>query len=239
MDLNLCTDVLLQWIREHHRTYVIVATVHTVMEAHDNELVRSAISGAGMVTPDGMPLVIAGKLRGLNIGRVYGPDLMLAIFARSTARGPRHFLYGGDHGVAKILRARLEARFPDAQIVGDYSPPFRPMSGDEEASVAEMINASGADIVWVGLGTPKQDLWMARMRPRLQACILVGVGAAFDFHAGLKPQAPKIMQDLSLEWLFRLICEPRRLWRRYLINNPRFLYHLAKQSLSGSSRAST
>lgn len=239
MDLDICTNLILNWIRYNYVTYVVVATVHTIMEAHDNEPVRSAVSGAGIVTPDGMPLVIAGKLRGLKIGRVYGPDLMLSIFARSTASGPRHFLYGGDHGVVKILRARLEAQFPDAQIVGDYSPPFRPMSADEEESISKMIDASGTDIVWVGLGTPEQDLWMARMRPQLQACILIGVGAAFDFHAGLKPQAPKIMQVLSLEWLFRLICEPRRLWRRYLINDPRFLYHLAKQYLSGSFRAAT
>ncbi len=233
VDLDRAATRILDWIRQGRRTYVTVTGVHGVMASHDDRAVRDAHAGAGMVVPDGMPLVYLGKLAGRAIGRVYGPDLMLELFRRSSANGPRHFLYGGGEGVATLLRARLQDRFPKAVIAGDFTPPFRPTTADEDREIAARINASRADIVWVGLSTPKQELWMARMRPHLAASVLIGVGAAFDFHAGLKPQAPRLMQVLALEWLFRLCCEPRRLWRRYLVNNPRFLFHVARQLARG------
>jgi len=156
---------------------------------------------------------------------------MLNVMAASTDGSIRHYFYGGAPGVAELLEERLADRFPGVTFVGRYTPPFRPLTEDEEDEVVARINASGADIVWVGLSTPRQEVWMARMRKRLRAPVLIGVGAAFDFHAGLKPQAPRLMQVLALEWLFRLCTEPRRLWRRYLYNNPRFIYYLMQEMI--------
>jgi N-acetylglucosaminyldiphosphoundecaprenol N-acetyl-beta-D-mannosaminyltransferase len=151
---------------------------------------------------------------------------MLACCQASVARGYRHYFYGGAPGVAERLSERLKARFPGLQVVGTYSPPFRPDVSLEDTAVMDRINAAGADIVWVGLSTPKQEVWMYQHRPHLTAPVLIGVGAAFDFHAGVKRQAPRWMQRSGLEWLFRLTQEPRRLWRRYSRNNTRFLFEL-------------
>jgi N-acetylglucosaminyldiphosphoundecaprenol N-acetyl-beta-D-mannosaminyltransferase len=235
-DLDRAAATILAWVAEGRQTYVTVTGVHGIMESHDDRTVLDAHLGAGMVVPDGMPLVYLGRMRGENIGRVYGPDLMLTLFERSSPTRPRHFLYGGGEGVAPLLRTRLTERFPQALIVGDFTPPFRPTTPAEDQAIAERINTIGADIVWVGLSTPKQELWMAKMRPHLTAAVLVGVGAAFDFNAGLKPQAPRFLQVLALEWLYRLACEPKRLWRRYLKNNPRFLLLVARQLAHGSRR---
>ena len=168
------------WIarREHH--YVNVCTTHTVLECHDAPELAAIVNQAGMATPDGMPLVWLGRLRGHAVERVYGPDLMLAVCEGGQAHGYRHFFYGGAEGVAETLAARLRARFPRMLVAGVYSPPFRPLTAAEERDVAARINASGADIVWVGLGTPKQDYWVARFRPMLNASVLIAVGAAFD-----------------------------------------------------------
>jgi N-acetylglucosaminyldiphosphoundecaprenol N-acetyl-beta-D-mannosaminyltransferase len=188
-----------------------VCTTHTVLECHDAPDLAAIVNQAGMATPDGMPLVWLGRLRGHPVERVYGPDLMLAVCERGQARGYRHFFYGGAEGVAETLAARLRARFPRLLVAGSYCPPFRPLTAAEEREVAAQINASGADIVWVGLGTPKQDYWVARFRPLLTAPVLIAVGAAFDFHAGRVRQAPRWMQRAGLEWLFRLTQDPRRL----------------------------
>jgi N-acetylglucosaminyldiphosphoundecaprenol N-acetyl-beta-D-mannosaminyltransferase len=163
------------------------------------------------------------------VDRVYGPDLMLSCCARSGALGHRHFFYGGAAGVANRLADVLAARFPGLQVAGSFSPPFRPVTEDEEGRIAALINSSRADIVWVGLGSPKQELWMARQRRLLDAPVLVGVGAAFDFHTGRIPQAPRWMMRVSLEWLFRFLHEPKRLWRRYLIGNARFVLNVLAQ----------
>jgi N-acetylglucosaminyldiphosphoundecaprenol N-acetyl-beta-D-mannosaminyltransferase len=193
----------------------------------DPELLRIH-NAAGMVTPDGMPLVWLARRAGFpHVDRVYGPDLVLACCEASVARGYRHFLYGGGPGVPERLAERLQARFPGLRVVGCHSPPFRALVSREDDTVVERINASGADIVWVGLSTPKQERWMHTHRPYLTAPVLIGVGAAFDFHAGLKRQAPRWIQRSGLEWLFRLSQEPRRLWRRYSYNNTRFLLDLA------------
>ena len=207
------------------RGYVCVAAVHTVMACQDDPELRAAVEGASFTVPDGQPLVWALNALGHGLpDRVYGPELMDRMCAHGARSGLRFYLYGGrNHGVLAQLARNLRLRHPGLRIVGGYSPPFRPQTEEGEARVAEEINRSGADVVWVGIGVPKQEKWMARMRERLHAPVLVGVGAAFDFHAGVIPQAPDRLQRVGLEWAFRLAQEPRRLWRRYLRYNPRFV----------------
>lgn len=229
-------ETIAGWIARRERQYINVCTTHTVLECHDAPALAAIVNGAGMATPDGMPLVWMGRLRGHRVERVYGPDVMLAACERGQALGHSHFFYGGVDGVAEQLAARLRARFPALRVAGSYAPPFRPLTDDEEREIAARINSSGADIVWVGLGTPKQDYWVARFRPLLEAPVLIAVGAAFDFHAGRVRQAPRWMQRSGLEWLFRLSQDPQRLWRRYLVGNPRFVYLVAQQLLRRSLR---
>jgi N-acetylglucosaminyldiphosphoundecaprenol N-acetyl-beta-D-mannosaminyltransferase len=163
-------------------------------------------------------------------GRVYGPELMSRSCARAATTGQRMYLYGGrNQGALVQLALNLRQRHPGVKIVGGYSPPHRPLTEEERAAVADEINRSGADVVWVGIGVPKQEKWMVMMRPQLTAPVLIGVGAAFDFHAGLVPQAPNWMQEAGLEWAFRLAHEPRRLWRRYVRYNPRFVSGFLRQ----------
>ena len=230
--------IIARWIADRTPQYVCVTGVHGVMESQEDEALRGIHNRAGLVTPDGVPLVWLGRLAGhRGMQRVYGPDLMLACCAESERQGWRHFLYGGGAGVADLLADRLRARFPALEIVGTYTPPFRPLTEAEETDVERLIERSRADIVWVGLSTPKQERWMAAHVGRLAAPVLIGVGAAFDFHAGLKRQAPRWMQRSGLEWLFRLATEPRRLWRRYLANNPRFVWEIVRQRASVHRRA--
>ncbi len=218
------------WITRRERRYVCVCTVHTVMQCRRSERLRSVVNASGMNTPDGMPLVWLSRLAGhAGVSRVYGPDLMLAVMDRSKQAGYRHFLYGGRPGVVEHLRERLIQRYPDVQVVGTLTPPFASVEGLATTETAAAIDGSRPDIVWVGISTPKQELWMSLMRPQLVAPVLIGVGAAFDFHAGSVAQAPRWMQRAGLEWLFRLGREPRRLWRRYLIDNPWFLFELFRQ----------
>ena len=214
-----------------HQGYLCVAPVHLVMLAQDDEAVASAVAGADFVVPDGQPLVWALRALGAeHPSRVYGPDLMIEACQRAAQTGSKMYLFGGrNNGALVQLTLNLRRRFPGLQIVGGHSPPYRPATADEEIAIAEEINASGADIVWVGTGQPKQELWMAQMRPMLKAPLLIGVGAAFDFHAGLVPQAPALLQEAGLEWAYRLAREPRRLWRRYLHYNPRFVIEFAGQ----------
>ena len=228
-------DATLDWIdaavAARSPEYVCVAATHTVMAAAEDPDLRAAVRAASMTVPDGQPLVWALQALGhgaaLN-GRVYGPELMARACERGARTGTRMFLYGGrDAGVLQQLTANLERRFPGVRIVGGHVPPFRPLTDAEEDAVVREIDGCGADVVWVGIGVPKQEKWMARMRPRLQAPVLVGVGAAFDFHAGLVPQAPGWIQAAGLEWAYRLAREPRRLWRRYLRYNPRFVIGFA------------
>jgi N-acetylglucosaminyldiphosphoundecaprenol N-acetyl-beta-D-mannosaminyltransferase len=220
------------WVDHHSPHYVAVCTVHTVMECQRSSLVRQAINEAGLATPDGMPLVWLGKwLSRLEVNRVYGPDLMLALCELSVKRGYTHYFYGGAAGVAEQLARRLQQRFPGLNIVGACSPPFRTQMSKEEPELLRQINQARPDIIWVGLGTPKQDLWMATHRPLLSAPVLIGIGAAFDFHTGRVPQAPPWMQHNGLEWLFRLWQEPHRLWYRYLVYNPLFILLILAQTL--------
>ena len=218
-------------IASKSRGYVCVAAVHTVMVCKEDPELRAAVLNSDLTVPDGQPLVWAMNALGHDLSsRVYGPELMERYCERSALTGARIFLYGGrNQGALVQLALNLRRRFPGVKIVGGYSPPFRDLTPEEERSVVEEINHSQADVVWVGIGVPKQEKWMAHMRPRLAAPVLVGVGAAFDFHAGLVPQAPGWMQRVGLEWVFRLAQEPTRLWRRYLRYNPRFVVGFARQ----------
>lgn len=232
INMEQALAILDDWIARRDPHYVCVSTVHGVMECQRNEAVRRALNSSGLTTPDGMPLVWISRLQGFrHVRRVYGPDLMLAVCERSVAKGYRHYLYGGRPGVAEALKARLEQRFPGVQIVGLECPPFEPLTPEQDHEAVERINAANPDIVWVGMSTPKQDLWAAEHVGRLNAPVIIAVGAAFDFVSGRKRQAPRWMRQSGLEWLFRLIQEPRRLWRRYLIYNPLFVWLLLGQWL--------
>jgi N-acetylglucosaminyldiphosphoundecaprenol N-acetyl-beta-D-mannosaminyltransferase len=214
-----------------HRGYVCVAATHTVVACQDDADLRDAVLHADFTVPDGQPLVWALNALGHDLGdRVYGPTLMDLACARAARTGRRFYLYGGRNpGALAELARSLRLRHPALEIVGGHAPPFRPLTAEEEDAIAADINRAAPDVVWVGIGVPKQEKWMARMRERLDAPVLVGVGAAFDFHAGLIPQAPDWMQRAGLEWAFRLAQEPRRLWRRYLRYNPRFVTGFARQ----------
>lgn len=222
-------------IAASERGWLTAAAVNLVMSAHDDPKVREAMATASLVVPDGQPLVWALKMLGHRAAtRVYGPDLMIRFCAEAASEGIPIYLYGGhDERRLSLLRDRLHERFPRLLIAGAHCPPFRPaaepLDEQERSRLAAEIDASGAQVVWVGIGQPKQELWMAQMRPLLRAPLLVGVGAAFDFHAGVLAQAPPWMQRNGLEWLFRLSREPRRLWRRYATQNPRFLASFARQ----------
>jgi len=230
--LPRAVSIIEEWISRTAMQYVCVTGVHGVMESQRDRELRQIHNEAGLVTPDGMPLVWISRLKGHSqVERVYGPDLMLAVCEVSERKGYRHFFYGGAAGVAERLASRLRERFPGLAIAGTFCPPFRPLEPAEDAEVVQRINDAHPDIVWVGLSTPKQESWMSTHRRRLKAPILIGVGAAFDFHAGIKAQAPRWMMHAGLEWLFRMAAEPRRLWRRYLFNNPRFVFLVALQML--------
>jgi N-acetylglucosaminyldiphosphoundecaprenol N-acetyl-beta-D-mannosaminyltransferase len=232
-DYDEVNDWMEAVIEADARAYVTAAAVNLVMSAREDPRTLQAVLDATLAVPDGQPLVWALHALGhRRATRVYGPDLMLSFCARAARAAIPMYLYGGRTPAAlELLERGLRERFPELVIVGGYSPPFRELSAQEEAESIAAIDASGAKVVWVGTGQPKQELWMARMRPRLAAPLLVGVGAAFDFHAGLVPQAPAWMQRNGLEWTYRLAREPRRLWRRYARYNPRFVAGFARQYL--------
>jgi N-acetylglucosaminyldiphosphoundecaprenol N-acetyl-beta-D-mannosaminyltransferase len=230
---QMAEDTIASWIRTGARHYVCVSGVHGIMESRRDPELRKIHNQAGLVTPDGMPLVWLSNLAGQRgVTRVYGPDLMLRLFHASADRGWRHFLYGATPETLNRLAAQLRLRFPGARIVGHHSPPFRPTTADEDAAEIAMIEQARPDIVWVGLSTPKQERWMATHRAVLSAPALIGVGAAFDIHAGTLVQAPRALQRAGLEWAFRLAVEPRRLWRRYARNNPAFVLSVLLQAAS-------
>lgn len=224
---------VIAWARAGESRYVCVSTVHMVMEGHDRAEFQRIVNAADLVTPDGMPLVWGLKLLGIpSATRVYGPDLTPLVCERAAREGVPVGFYGGTPEVLDRMIANLTARYPGLRVVYRHSPPFRPLTAEEEAREIKEIRASGARILFVGLGCPKQEQWMAARRGRIDA-VMLGVGAAFDFLAGTKRQAPDLIQSLGLEWLFRLATEPRRLWRRYLYNNPRFVVLFAAQVLKG------
>ena len=211
---------------------IVQANVHTLVTAEEDPAYERALGAAGLVVPDGMPLVWILRWRGhKNVGRVYGPDLMLMMCKRGAKEGWRCYLYGGRPGVPELLKQRLVTRFPGLNVVGTYSPPFRALSPEEDSAACEAINAVKPDILGVGLGGPKQDLWMYQHREKLDVSVMHGVGAAFDFLSGRIPQAPRWMMNVGLEWFFRLLVEPRRLWKRYTLTNVKFVYYLIMKEL--------
>ncbi|HUR47298.1 MAG TPA: WecB/TagA/CpsF family glycosyltransferase, partial [Candidatus Saccharimonadales bacterium] len=215
---------VMEAIERRKRAYVCVTSVHGVMEAQQDERLRKILNDAYLCTPDGMPMVWMGKLQGhKGIRRVYGPDLMLDVCEASARTATKHFFYGGHDGVTVELRQKLTERFPGLNVVGTYEPPFRPLNAEEAEALRKQVEETKPDIFWVGLSTPKQERFMAEYLPKLNVTLMIGVGAAFDFHTGRVKQAPRWMQDAGLEWFYRVLQEPRRLAPRYLKNNPPFL----------------
>jgi len=230
--IPLAVRVINGWIATKTKTYVCVAPVSTLVDCQKNADYKQVVNGAGMVTPDGMPVVWLGKASGNKVmERTYGPDLMQAVTDAGQAKGLRHFWYGGMPRTLELLGEKFKIKYPDMKLAGTYSPPMTRYAQKEKDEIIGMINDAKPDILWVGLGSPKQDFWMSLNRPLLDVPVIIGVGAAFDFLSGQKPQAPRWMQRSGLEWLFRLASEPRRLWRRYLIGNAEFLYYLSRERI--------
>lgn len=239
LNLPLATEeILAASLRPGFTGYVTVTGVHGVMESQRDPALREIHNQSFLSVPDGMPMVWVGKWNGFTeMGRVYGPDLMLEITSSTEASGQRHLYFGGGDGVATQLSDKLRNRFPNIQVVDRITPPFRPLTAEEEQELADTIRRLKPHFFWVGLSTPKQERFMSAFLKRFpdlvsgwdHGLVMLGVGAAFDFHAGLVKQAPSWMQKRGLEWLFRLLVEPKRLWRRYLYNNPRFIWKIFLQ----------
>jgi N-acetylglucosaminyldiphosphoundecaprenol N-acetyl-beta-D-mannosaminyltransferase len=224
LNLRTALAAIVDAVKVRHKGYVCVTGVHGVMEAQEDAGFKKILNGAFLCTPDGMPMVWAGKLRGhREMSRVYGPDLMLDVCTWSETSGCKHFFYGGADGVAELLAQKLKTKFPKLAVAGTFTPPFRKLNADEETKLQEQIRLAQPDILWVGLSTPKQEKFMAEFLPKLDVTLMIGVGAAFDFHSGRVSQAPRWMQRSGLEWFYRLCSEPRRLAGRYFRNNPLFL----------------
>ncbi len=225
-------SILSTWIKNKEARYVCAADVHSIMRAQHDPVHRDALQHADMVTPDGRPLVWVGKLRGEKaMDRVSGPDLLPELCKESVKQGWKHYFYGGAEGIAEKLASELQEKFPDIQIVGWDCPPFRKLSQSEQYEALEKIRQSGAQIVWVGLGCPKQEIWMRNNIQKLDHQLLIGIGAAFDFHTGRIKRAPLWMQHYGLEWAHRLASEPKRLWKRYFIMAPKFVYQSLRETI--------
>jgi N-acetylglucosaminyldiphosphoundecaprenol N-acetyl-beta-D-mannosaminyltransferase len=232
INLGMAVDLADQWIVARKRGYICVTGVHGVMEAQKDAEFLSILNHAFINTPDGMPMSWVGRLQGHSqMDRVFGPDFMAAMCRLSTERGYRHFLYGGESGVAELLKETLQRRFPGLRVVGTYTPPFRSLSAAEEEEVLAQVQATKPHILWVGLSTPKQERFMAHYIDRLEVPLLVGVGAAFDYHTGRIRDCPRWVKRAGLQWLHRLLQDPKRLWKRYLRNNPAFVWNIALQTL--------
>lgn len=236
--LDTASAAIVRWADDDKARFVFIRDVHGIMQAKEDEELMRLHQEASMVTPDGMPLVWLGQQAGRPVSRTCGPDLMEKVLLESPRTGLKHYFYGGKPGVAEQLKAGFEARAPGLNVVGVDTPPFRQLTPAELDEVAAQINRSGADVVWIGLSTPKQEYLMSALAPKIRST-LIGVGAAFDFHTGAVKRAPHWMQKRGLEWAFRLASEPRRLWRRYLIMAPKFVWLIARAKLSApnASRA--
>jgi N-acetylglucosaminyldiphosphoundecaprenol N-acetyl-beta-D-mannosaminyltransferase len=225
------TQKVVGWAREGQARYICAANVHMVMESHDDPSLKRIVHGADLVTPDGVPLVWALRLMGVGEAtRVYGPDLTLHVCEAAAKEGIPIGLYGGTPDSLEAFESFLTQRFPETQLVLKIAPPFRPLSREEDEAYVGQIRASGVRILFVGIGCPKQEIWMAEHKDRLHA-VMLGVGAAFDFHTGRVRQAPSWIQRLGMEWAFRLAMEPKRLWKRYVKHNPRFIVLFLRQLL--------
>ena len=232
IDMQNAASLLESLVKEKVKGYVCLAGVHGVMEAQRNPDLKPIFSRAVLVAPDGMPTVWMGHLQGYPaMKRVFGPDLMIEIISRVEFRNCVHFFCGGEPGVAENLRGEMLRRFPWVKIAGTYSPPFRAMTVVEERVLSEQVHLLQPDIIWVGLSTPKQERFMARYLPILETTLMIGVGAAFLFHTGAIQDSPGWVKRAGLQWLHRLFQEPSRLWKRYLLNNPLFIFYSLLQIL--------
>jgi N-acetylglucosaminyldiphosphoundecaprenol N-acetyl-beta-D-mannosaminyltransferase len=233
-DYDHALDAMDEMVARREPGIVCAVAVHAVTVGYEDPEMHEALRRATLVLPDGMPVVWAANMLGESLReRVYGPELMLRYNDRCAERGHRVWLYGGrDQGSLVQLALNMRQRHPGITIVGGYAPPFRPLSSQEEDEVVRQINDARPDVLWVGIGVPKQEKWMARMRDRLEVPVMCGVGAAFDFHAGRISQAPEWMQQRGLEWIYRIAQEPRRLLPRYLYYNPRFVMAFARQYIA-------
>ena len=230
INMKLAVELADQWVTAGSPGYICVTGVHGVMEAQTDSELRRILNHACINTPDGMPMSWIGHLQGFReMDRVFGPDFMTAMCRLSVERGYRNFLYGGKPGVAELLSEALQHKFPGLQVVGTYTPPFRNLTPEEEEEILAQVKESRPHILWVGLSTPKQERFMAQYVDRLQTPLLVGVGAAFDYHTGRIRDCSGWIKRAGLQWLHRLMQDPRHLWRRYLRNNPAFLWHIACQ----------
>lgn len=233
IDMSDAIRVTDQFLRSGGKGYVCITGVHGVTEAQKDPEFRRILNSSLLTTPDGMPMVWMGRIYGFrNMSRVYGPDYMTELCRISVERGYEHFLYGGKPGIADALRDVLVVKFPGLKVVGTYTPPFRPLKDEEESELIAQVAHLRPDVVWVGLSTPKQERFMATYLHKLDVRVMVGVGAAFDVHTGQIHDAPTWIKQAGLQWAHRLAQEPRRLWRRYLINNPLFAWRIVLQ-LSG------
>jgi N-acetylglucosaminyldiphosphoundecaprenol N-acetyl-beta-D-mannosaminyltransferase len=229
-DMDETVETFARWIAAGERRLVCVSDMNALLHARADEQLTQVYNTSGLTLPDGMPLVWAGKRAGFDrIARVCGPDLLERVMAVAAARGWSQYFYGGADGVAEQLRDNFVARHPELRVAGIHSPPYRALTEAEDAAIVNRINEAAPDIIWVGLGAPKQERWMAEHRDRLDAAILIGVGAAFDFHTNRMDRAPLWMQRSGLEWSYRLAKEPRRLWRRYVLGIPRFCFGILRQ----------
>ena len=232
VDMPQAVNLVTSAVSQSKKGYVCVTGVHGIMEAQKDPAFRAILNRSMLTTPDGMPTVWIGRTnKHSQMRRVYGPDFMLNVCSASVQRGYTHFLYGGVNGVADQLKSTLTTKFPGLRIVGVKTPPFRPLNRAESAELQHRIAKLRPDFFWVGLSTPKQERFMAEYLPKLDTKVMVGVGAAFDIHTGRAKDSPDWLKNAGLQWLHRLLQEPSRLWKRYLINNPVFMYKMTSQLL--------
>lgn len=232
VDLKMAVGTILLWTQNRVAKYVCVRDVHGLMISLRNPALMDIHRAAGMVTPDGMPLVWISKWRSkLPVKRVCGADLVDALCNDGQSSGLRHYFYGGKPGIAESMIRNLKAKYPDLVVAGFYTPPFRSLTEEEDAAIVDAINKSGAQVVWIGLSTPNQEFWTRDHVGQINGATLIGVGAAFDFHSGAVTRAPKWMQNSGFEWLHRLLSEPRRLWRRYLVIAPSFVVRIVREEI--------
>lgn len=231
IDMSDAVNTINRWIQNQESNYICVTSAHGILECHKDPRLKSILNSSGLTTPDGMSIVWILQIQGnRHVKRVYGPDLMKTICEESLISGWTHFLFGGGPGVAELLSDKLQQLFPGLKVVGMCTPPFREITMEEDQNIIREIIDAKPNIVWVGLSTPKQERWMASHINKIPGTVMIGVGAAFDFISGTKKQAPRWIQRSGTEWLFRLITEPHRLWRRYL-QYPRFVVLVIMQLL--------
>lgn len=224
-------QIMEDWIiQKRSGNYIVVSNFYDVMMSKNNSEVKKAVNNSSLSVPDGISLLLIARIYNHQLRkRVYGPDLMLEFLKIANCKGYSNFFYGSTKEALDLLIKNLKIKFPNLNIIRAYSPPFRKLTPDEDREIVDMINKTSPDVLWVSLGCPKQQLWMYAHKDKLNVPVMVGVGAAFDFLSGTKPQAPKWIRDNGFEWLFRLVTEPKRLWRRYLINGSQFLFYAGRE----------